>query len=193
MKQRIVGAFVLVALAAIIIPMLLDFRKDEGVLEQSVDIPPKPKDVTVQVLPLIHPDKPDLPPPAAGQVPQVQATQEEPSQDQAPPPLPTSPTADTSAQLPPRHDTSAAAASAAPGPAAWAVQVGSFSSQSHALALRDKLREKHFTAYVEKVTLDSGQSSYRVRVGPQLLRSDAEETQHRLQREARLSGIVVSH
>ncbi len=198
MKQRIVGALVLNALAVIIVPIVLDFRKDDGVLEQPVGIPPKPKDMTVQVLPLIHPDKPDEAPPAvADNTPdtppaQTQVPQEEPqSQDQAPQPPP--PTAVAPAQTPSQTGTPAAVAPAVSSPAAWAGQVGSFSNEAYAAALRDKLRAKHFTAYVEKVTLNSGQSSYRVRVGPQLLRSDAEMTQRRLQQEVKLSGIVVSH
>lgn len=194
MKQRIVGAFVLIALAAIIVPILMDFRKDEGVLEQPAAIPPKPKDVTVQVLPLIHPDKPDETPPAADEAPQAQTSQQAPqqadaasAQGQEPAPV-----ADATPSPPDRHQAPAAASTPA-GPAAWAVQVGSFSSQAHALALRDKLRAKQFSAYVERATLDSGRSSYRVRVGPQLLRSEAEKTQRRLQEQAKLSGIVVSH
>lgn len=193
MKQRIVGAFVLIALAVIIVPIVLDFRKDEGVLEQSVDIPPKPKDVTVQVLPLIHPDKPKEAPAAADQTPSAQVPQaEQQTQAQTPQPSPPAAPAAAPAQSPSQPAAETAPA-AAPSPQAWAVQVGSFSSQAHAIQLRDKLRAKHFTAYVERVTLDSGQSSYRVRVGPDLLRSDAEKTQRRLQQEAKLSGIVVSH
>ena len=200
MKQRIVGALVLIALAVIVVPIVLDFRKDDGVLEKSADIPPKPKDVTVQVLPLIHPDKPDETPPTSAEntpeVPpvQAQATPEVPlSQDQAPQSTSPPPADTVPKQAPSQHDTAVAGVPPVSGPAAWAVQVGSFSNEGHAAALRDQLRAKHFTAYVEKVTLDSGKSSYRVRVGPQLLRSDAEKTQRRLKQEAKLSGIVVSH
>jgi DedD protein len=191
-KQRVVGALVLIALAAIIVPILLDIRKDAGVLEKPVDIPPKPQDFTVQVLPLIHPDKPDAAVPAAAD--QAQASSPPPPEPQAQTP------AESPAErpVPPQAVTTATAPATSPSsdvdsPKAWAVQVGSFSSQDHAVALRDKLRAKRFTAYVERVTLDSGQSSYRVRVGPELLRSDAEKTQHRLQDEVKLSGIVVSH
>lgn len=180
-KQRIVGAVVLISLAAIIIPVVMDFHKDKAVREKAVGIPPKPKDFSVQVLPLVHPDK--APPPAAAVAPPAVAT----GQAVAAPPQP------AAAPAP-----SAASASDAPvarkdSPEAWDVQVGSFSSRDRAVALRDKLRARHFDAYVEKTVLDSGYDSYRVRVGPVLRRAEAEKLQGRLKSEEHLPAIVINH
>jgi DedD protein len=75
---------------------------------------------------------------------------------------------------------------------AWVVQVGSFAQSDNALALRDKLRAKGFTAFVEKIGTDSG-TVYRVRIGPELKRESAEEQLQRLQREMKMKGIVLGH
>lgn len=180
MKQRIVGALVLVALAAIIVPIMMDFRNDDLARQKSLGIPPK--DFTVQVLPLVHPDK------TAAELPSnaTQAAFSPPGQAPAGGDVfdtASGPDA-TAATVPGGGDDS---------PKAWAVQVGSFSTERLATALRDRLRARHFDAYVEKIALASGKSGYRVRVGPELLRSDAEKLQRELQQELKLSGIVVSH
>lgn len=51
--QRLVGALVLLALAVIIVPMILDFRKGYDVTINKTNIPPKPADFRVEILPLI--------------------------------------------------------------------------------------------------------------------------------------------
>lgn len=75
---------------------------------------------------------------------------------------------------------------------AWAVQVGSFANKTSAFALRDKLRAKKFTAYVESVPTAKG-LVYRVRVGPELQQALAERLQARLAKDTGQKGIVVSH
>lgn len=75
---------------------------------------------------------------------------------------------------------------------AWAIQVGSFSERKNAFSLRNKLRKKQFTAFVESVKTAKG-NIYRVRVGPEVKRTQAENTQKRLVKELKISGLVVAH
>jgi DedD protein len=75
---------------------------------------------------------------------------------------------------------------------AWVVQVGSFSQSGNALALRDKLRSNGFTAFVEKLKTAEG-TVYRVRVGPELKRENAEKQLKQLQLQMNLKGIVMEH
>ena len=192
MKQRIVGALVLVAVAAVVVPIVFDLRHDNATLERPVDIPPKPKDFTVRVLPLIHPDKED----ADAQTPAVRPADAPSDGTDAPRPAPAAPLPPAAVAAVPAPAASAPPAAPAPvsdGPQGWAVQVGSFSSEDRAVALRDRLRHRAFTAFVDRATLEAGQNSYRVEVGPELQRSDAEKLQAKLQRDAKLHGIVVSH
>jgi DedD protein len=75
---------------------------------------------------------------------------------------------------------------------AWIVQVGSFSSNDNAKALRDKLRKQGYTSFVEAVKGQKGMV-YRVRVGPELTRKSAEQLNQRLSKEADIKGLVQSY
>jgi len=82
----------------------------------------------------------------------------------------------------------------APTPAAasvgFAVQMGAFSSEADASALRDRLRAAGFSAIVQPVRTDKGTLS-RVRVGPVASRAEAEQLRGRLAGFG--GGMVVSH
>ncbi|HGX93440.1 MAG TPA: hypothetical protein ENK35_09010 [Candidatus Tenderia sp.] len=51
-KQRLVGAVVLVALAVIIVPMILDFSRQDVAQRGDIEVPPAPDVNKMQVLPL---------------------------------------------------------------------------------------------------------------------------------------------
>lgn len=74
----------------------------------------------------------------------------------------------------------------------WAVQLGSFKTKPNALRLRDKLRVKGFASYVEAITNRHG-ARYRVRVGPELKRVNAERLKKKLAKVAKVDGLIVSH
>ena len=73
----------------------------------------------------------------------------------------------------------------------WVVQVGSFSSQSNAMALRDKLRGNGFNTFVERV--DGDNTVYRVRVGPEIKKAQAQTVKERLKEKMALDGLVMRH
>ncbi len=75
---------------------------------------------------------------------------------------------------------------------AWVIQVGSFSSRTNALKLRDKLRDKGFTSFVESFE-NTGEASHRVRIGPEASRTRAEESLSRLKNKLAMNGIIVSY
>lgn len=74
----------------------------------------------------------------------------------------------------------------------FAVQLGALSSQSDAEALRERARKAGFPAYVERVQISTG-TLWRVRVGPELQRANAEQLRTRLKAELGLDGNVVPH
>ncbi|MDW8479274.1 MAG: SPOR domain-containing protein [Xanthomonadales bacterium] len=79
-----------------------------------------------------------------------------------------------------------------PAPAAgFAVQVGVFSREENALALRDRLRGEGFSAWVETVRGES--TAWRVRVGPEAERPAAERLQRALRERLGLQGLIVAH
>jgi DedD protein len=75
---------------------------------------------------------------------------------------------------------------------AWIVQVGSFTSSPNAKALRDKLRKMGYASFVEALKGKQGMI-YRVRVGPELTRTLAEKLQKQLAKKAKVNGMVQSY
>ncbi|MBT8144777.1 MAG: SPOR domain-containing protein, partial [Gammaproteobacteria bacterium] len=76
-------------------------------------------------------------------------------------------------------------------PAGWAVQVGSFSSETNARRLAGLLQSSDYPAFVARHVVQ-GRVMYRVRVGPEPTRERALELAERLQ-EDRQQTQVVQH
>lgn len=194
LKKRLVGAIVLVALAVIFVPMLLEGDKRSGIPMFGSNVPEPPDSRVGMVdIPLQVP-----PPPAYAPVVVERELPPEPAPPVAPEPVPAPVVTPAPAQQPrpvapvqPVKPAEVATATKPAGAESWAVQVGSFSEQANASRLRDSLRGKGYPAYVEQVKLVSG-TSYRVRVGPVLSRSDAEAIQAKLAKIDQ-RGIVVPH
>lgn len=187
LKQRIVGAIVLVALAVIFIPMFLSGDRDGDMPILDSNIPSKPENVEQLKTLELSPDRP---------VPEMKTPDRTPV-DEHPPQAESEAAPDKTAPAA-TEDTAATDSSVTPPTSesrdskAWAVQVGSFSKQSNALGLRDKLRDKGYRAFVEQVSTDKGEV-YRLRVGPEVHRSQAEELKKELQEKLKLNGLVVAH
>ncbi len=195
-KQRLVGAVVLISLAVIFIPMLLDGDDSTSMPRFGSNIPAQP---AFDFEPLEIPIQPVAPIPDAR--PRVIHTVEEDAnkngeqegqvgQGQKP--------AETSAAVSGKPEpaesppVTAAREKSDTAPISWVVQVGSFSNSANAMALRDKLRKNGFSAFVEKYR-DNGRSSYRVRVGPELGRDNAQLQLKRLEQKLQLKGIIMGH
>jgi DedD protein len=187
LKQRLVGAVVLVSLVVIFVPMLLE----EGPVLRSgiseTNIPPTPPeldDFPSRVLPL--PEDPPAQPTAepepgytgdtdpmgpARTAPEVEAEQPvEPAQQMPPaaPPAPQPPPPAKDSMQEPRV-----------GISAWVVQVASFEKRENADSLVQRLRKSALDAFVEEAELGR-RTWYRVRVGPELDRNEADATRDRI-------------
>jgi DedD protein len=73
----------------------------------------------------------------------------------------------------------------------WAVQVGAYKAEAEANAQRDKLRAGGYAAFVDPVRNDDG-TLYRVRVGPETLRANAEKLRDALRSRYKVDGLVVT-
>lgn len=222
-KQRVIGAIVLVALAVIFVPMLFESPEDE-LGPVGSNLPAEPDSIVRdRIEPLTLPEPPAEPEPA----PQV--VLEEPADPSAAnadaaidaanggtgPAAPSEGSADTEAAQPapatppatepapaaaPAPPPAAPAAAPAPAPATpaaapqsgWIVQLASLSSKDNAMALRERLRGLGYTAFVEETKTAKG-VLYRVRVGPELERANAEKLRDRLQEQVDLKGLVTSY
>ena len=87
---------------------------------------------------------------------------------------------------------SAPVASRAPVASGFAVQLGALASESDANTLRARARSAGFTAFVERVVTDNG-PLWRVRVGPELQRANAEKLKAQIAAKLQIDGVIVSH
>nr|WP_100547902.1 MULTISPECIES: SPOR domain-containing protein [unclassified Pseudomonas] len=191
LKQRMVGALVLVALAVIFLPMLLS-REDE-MRRVVVDAPAMPQapataEIIVQPAEVVEPEElPQEPVPVEEVEPQIVEVPEQPK--------PTAPpVAQQSKPDPVKTEQAASAAPAKPEgrldanslPISWSVQLASLSSRAGAENLQKTLRSQGYNAYIR--TFDG---MNRVFVGPLIERAEAERLRDQLNRQHKLSGFVV--
>ncbi|MEK1907103.1 MAG: SPOR domain-containing protein [Pseudomonas sp.] len=184
LKQRIVGALVLVALAVIFLPML--FSREDELRQVVVDAPPMPAAPAVPQVALEPVTVPE--PVAEDEVPPVEPVPA--PQDQQPlvsePAVPTAIPAPATASQPVTTPAPASQLDASSLPVSWSVQLASLSSRSGADKLQQTLRSKGYNAYVR-----SFEGMNRVFVGPVIERAEADRLRDVLNRQHKLNGFVV--
>ena len=186
LKKRLVGAAVLTSLVVIFVPML--FENDSGYNRSGeLIIPPRPdtsREFAAKILPAPDEDLSRAPAPALESLePPEIAPIPEPARKTAEP--------DPVVVSVPKQPVKPKPAKG-PGPSAWMLQVGSFSSRKNADQLVKRLRAKKFPAFHEQATVNR-KTVFRVRVGPELDRKLAESMQHRIEKEFKLKGQLVRH
>jgi len=205
-KHRILGAVIVVSLAVIVVPLILDRHEPPGELKDpSATHEPKPGETRVVVTPVAElgamPTRPSARPVANPTPPPVAAAR--PVTDPMPPvrpePLPEpAPAADKPAAPAAVKKEPAKAAPAktktktsAKTKKGWAVQVGVFSNPENAKRMIEKLGSLGVKASSETITL-SGNKVQRLRVGPYRDRASAEREQARIQKGIGEKLVVVA-
>ena len=207
-KQRLIGATVIVALIVIFVPMLFEDRSVGELPPTPESIPQAPElgpdlgaDVRSEVF--LGPEdsgvgglddsdftatRPlDLPP--AGDL--------EPADPmdgigvEPPAPEPEDPVAATPAEPPAAAEAPEASRPAADtrGMPGWVIQVASLGTSESAGELESRLRAGGFSAFVEKAEVN-GKMFYRVRVGPEVERANAERTAAQLRERHKLDTLI---
>ncbi|MBF8292032.1 MAG: hypothetical protein HW417_755 [Steroidobacteraceae bacterium] len=188
-RERLIGALVLVALIVFIVPALLkgpgtasmqpaaaESKRVEIILDGAAG---QTKSEGLVPEPEIAQARPEVPAPA------VPKSAE---------PTPTSTPADTttakpqSPSVPPAIEPAGPAAAQQP---AWAVQLGAFSSRSKADGLVARLRSRGYSAFVLEYRA-GGQLLHRVRVGPEQDRARAVAIAERLRNDG-FQPVVAPH
>ena len=196
-KERLVGAAVLMAAAIILIPEMLSgpdrgsraepaaqSRNDAPIKTYTIDLSQSP---SAQPAPAVVENR--APPPEESPVapqPSVQpstqpSTPQPPASDQAKPEVshpvvepPTTTTTTTPTPAPARTATRPLASDAgAPTSGRWAVQIGSYAREATAERIAKQLRDQGQSAFVMPVK-SGGATLYRVRIGPMSDRASAE-------------------
>lgn len=203
LKQRLVGAAVLVALAVIFIPIILDGPDSQPELRMDLEIPPRPT-VTPELLgPSAFPITTTEPLVELNPGPQ-RAETAEPSSANTQPDVLTEPADTTVEEIVAEADlrvTTAAPQADETLPTevskpvtqmlGWVVQVGSFREQRNALVLRDRLLAAKFSVFVEDSPDVPG--SFRVRVGPVNDRAGAQLLAEEIKSKTEIGGLVMRH
>lgn len=200
LKERVIGAIVVVGLGVIFIPMFLSGPKDPAARAGRVATPAGGDNTRVVTIDLREHTgsvpRPDAPPPSEqATAPALQSEQSSP--DEASPAAgQETPPAEKRAPSTPVAQGPAQTDSARPGPAAqqeatgdWAVQVGSFSSRDNAGRLASQLKDQGFAAFVSRYQ-DGGRILHRVRVGPVATRPEAESLAQRLSQAGQKAKVV---
>lgn len=187
LKQRLIGALVLVVAAVVFLPMLLS-GQDETV-SVEVEVPQQPEMSREPIAPaapieLSDPEPvTEIPPPEPIPVP----VEESPGEAAAPVVSVPEPVAAPPAPAP--------AAAPAPAPTAaqgdWVIQLGSFSAVANADGFKQKLVEQGYNAYTVTATA-AGKDITRVYVGPVLDRESANRLRDELERRQGAKGFVVA-
>ena len=171
LMQRVVGAVVLVSLAVIFLPMLLR-PVDDKLASAGSSIPAIPENVSTLVF---------------------KRDQQGVFQSTGPASIAPSQNANTMATTTTTTTTTPVGSSGSSLGDAWMVQLGSYSNEAAATALREKLRAKHHPTYVERVDAGAGPESWRVKVGPELSQATAQALKKRLEKETGLKAVLVKH
>ena len=214
LKQRIVGALVLVCLAVIFVPMIFDEPHSDRT-STSVRIPEEPP------FPEVNTPEKDFPEPPAYRMEEPSSSSDsepvagstetgEMPQEQAPEPTAAEQT--QPAQVEEETTTSVTASPEEPvatsadnesteekGSAeytrslegAWVVQLGSFGNADNARRLRDKVREMGHSSHIQEVV--RGDSTLtRVFSGPYVDKAEAEKAKQKLDDAFSINSLVTS-
>lgn len=196
LKQRLVGASVLVALAVIVLPMLLGGRPGgEGEETRKIQVPAPPSELDLQTrkFPVGDASRPASEPAKEAHERQLPEPSGSPpaTTEQSAAPMPAAPrpeahapeTVQAPAQAVERvqeaEEEGAAASPAAGAGGRYVVQVASFSSASNAERLSGTLRQYGYTPMVDRVRSDVG-TLHRVRIGPYSTEAEAGQAVARL-------------
>jgi DedD protein len=173
MKQRVIGALVILALAVIILPMLLNLDGEYTVDNRS-QIPTRPDIVAVQI-PSSEPIADNKGTKNADQMFRFNDSREE-------------------AKNKVNNDISLEGE--APGltsegvPKSWILQVGSFIDSNKAKSLTGQLQADQYRAYSRRSTTD-GKPIYRVYVGPKILKKDMLDEKTAIERKYKVKTLLL--
>ena len=191
LKERIIGAVVLVVFAVLVVPIFLDGPSDDQeIVSQTVTLPGQDSQERTQQTIVLDRDR-EQPVPAtrtAEPARQQPAAAQTETKDEV---VAETPQQATASPSPPQSAPDPAPAADTSSTGMWAVQLGSFSNQENAERLAADLRNQGFAAFLSQVRTDGGQL-HRVRIGPQKDRDTAEEIAAQLQRSGH-TGQVVPH
>jgi DedD protein len=205
LKQRLVGAIILVSLAVIFIPIILEGPDDDW-SPRGTNMPEPPRmdygaDMELALPPVETLEVEESEAGESGEPEEsIVVAAPAPAQVVAPPAAqpaehaePAAPAAQsTTARAPEKTAAEKKTGSLPEPPPGWYIQVGSFSQRMNAEGLRDRLQAAGHTTRIQTINIGKAQV-YRVLVGPATSRANAEEKSARLAAQQQIKGIVIEY
>ncbi len=196
LKERIIGAAVLVVFAVLVVPVFLDGPStDAEIITESFSLPGQNDQTRKSQTIVLERDRTE--PVPASAINSGADNKPAPTEAKKNPPLAANkpeaekkPAAESSKSQPKSAGNTKPAAAISPT-GMWAVQFGSFSNQGNADRLAADLRKQGYAAFLSQLQTESG-SFHRVRIGPQRSRDSAEAIAAKLN-SAGHQGQVVTH
>lgn len=202
-KQRVVGALVLVSLGVILIPLLLNGGSELNQSFLDKNIPEMPQKLT-KVLPAVpqpmtmparkniiaHPEREivsdnkasnEIKPGSNIQKAKAESASKDSSKST---PKPVTKTITNTSYEKANKPASAKINMA------YTLQIASFSQKTNAFALRNKLRKKKFKAYIESILTEKGRI-YRLRVGPYLKFDQIATIKKQIETQFKLKNTII--
>ena len=202
LKERVIGAVVIVLFVVLVVPVFLDGRSgNDEIVSERVPLPGQSEQKSQTIVLDRDRDEP-VPAVAANNLPSADTPAPEVVEEKPEP----APAKQEPVKIEPKPEPepeqeavtkSSTPASVQSPPATvsttgmWAVQIGAFSDQEKAERLAAELRKQGFAAFQSPVATDGGRM-VRVRIGPQKDRESAEAMAERLAKAGR-KGRVVPH
>jgi DedD protein len=192
-KERLIGASILVVLIVLVVPELLSGPKPTRPPPSLAAVASEPlRNVTVDLATSKAPANSDLEPaPLVAPVPAPAPAA--PTPTPTPTPAPAQASSEASPASSPNSPPAVESPQASPilaTRASWAVQLGSFASRSNADNLTHQLKAQGFSAYI-LIGGSGSQARYRVRIGPLADRESAERTAVKLKSLGHVSSIIA--
>jgi DedD protein len=179
LKERIIGAIVLVIFVVLVVPIFLDGPPGDGEIVSARVLLPGQKDQDTKTVVLERGRSEPIP--VANSTRDGSGKPEDvPAEPQVTQPAPE--------PVPPQTKPLESTASTT---GMWAVQLGSFSNKENAEKLAADLRKQGYAAFLSQLQTSTGQL-HRVRIGPQKDRASAEAMAARLLK-VNHKGQVVPH
>ena len=169
LKQRIIGAIVLLALAVIFIPVIFDRERIEPV-DKRTQIPIAPHVETVEI----------SAPKKLKTVEPVISSQEVFAPDESKP---------VEAVVIKKEEKPALNKQGTPD--SWVIQVASFLHEKHANDLRDKLVKDGFAAYTRQVATQKNGKRVRVFVGPKISKKRIVAEKEKIEKQYKVKTLLL--
>jgi DedD protein len=176
-KERLIGATILVVLVVLLVPEFLSGPR-------TVAIAPAPSPAASMRTYIVDGDHIDTAPPAPQPAPASAATAA-PAAEPAPAAAPV-----PAAAQPPLMTRPAAIARPPAAAAGWTVQLGSFANRANAESLMRQLKTEGFNVYLAPIGT-AGAQRYRVRLGPIADRGTAAGIMAKLQAHRHASTLLA--